>query len=152
MLGSAPSFYIYEKTFRGVSCKFAVSSAQFCLLSPLSVEQCGLRDRPCSSISVPPCLELFQGISGKGTGLADRLPLTGSGLLTDDANLALDPSNGLLTILSTNSDLNGQQNLATGEYLGTSLASLGFNGHGNFRVQARFVNVQYADDFDQFGL
>jgi regulation of enolase protein 1 (concanavalin A-like superfamily) len=94
----------------------------------------------------------IQDISGNGTGLADRLPGTGSGLLTDDANLALDPTNGLLTILSTNSDLNGQQNLATGEYLGTSLASLGFTGHGNFRVQAKFVNIQYANDFDQFGL
>ncbi|HEY7097982.1 MAG TPA: hypothetical protein VH437_14745 [Terriglobales bacterium] len=94
----------------------------------------------------------IQDISGNGTGLTDRLPGTGSGLLTDDTNLALDTTDGLLTILSTNSDLNGQRDLDTGEYLGTSLASLGFTGHGNFRVKARFVNIQYAEDFDQFGL
>ena len=94
----------------------------------------------------------LQDISGNGTGLATRLPGTGSNLLADDANLALDTTNGLLTVLSTNSDLNGQQNLGTGEYLGTSLSDLGFTGRNNFRVQAKFVNIQYAEDFDQFGL
>lgn len=91
--------------------------------------------------------------AGNGTGLTDRLPGTGSDLLADDSNMALDTDAGVLTILSTDSDLNQQRNLATGEYLGTSLASLGFTGDGNnFTVRALFNNIQYAESFDQFGL
>jgi len=90
--------------------------------------------------------------SGNGTGLLARLPGTGDALPADDPNLALDIANGWLNVLSTNSDLNGQFQLDTGEYLGVSLSDLGFTGHNNFSIQAKFQNVQYAAPFDQFGI
>ncbi len=90
--------------------------------------------------------------NGNGTGLTDRLPGTGGALPSNDPNLALNTSQGVLQITSTNSDLNGQLNMASGEYLGTRLADLGFTGSQNFSVSATFLNVQYSQDYDQFGL
>ena len=92
------------------------------------------------------------GQNGTGTGLTDRLPGTGGALPSNDPNLALNTSQGVLQITSSSSDLNGQLNMASGEYLGTRLADLGFTGSQNFSVSATFLNVQYSQDFDQFGL
>jgi regulation of enolase protein 1 (concanavalin A-like superfamily) len=101
------------------------------------------------SSSVPGTI---QDAVGNGTGLTVRLPGTGSSLPSDDPNLNLDTADGELVVTSTNSDLNGQYQLDGGEYLGSSLADLGFTGQENFKVQITVLNTQYSEDYDQFGI
>ncbi|MCU0648512.1 MAG: hypothetical protein MUF00_10985 [Gemmatimonadaceae bacterium] len=91
-------------------------------------------------------------VAGRGTGLLDRLTGTGTALPVNDPNLALDTNAGLLRIRSTNSDLNGQLGLGTGEYLGANLSRLGFTGSQDFCVSTRLRDIRYSELFDQFGL
>ncbi|MEO7363443.1 MAG: hypothetical protein ABI120_24125 [Gemmatimonadaceae bacterium] len=90
--------------------------------------------------------------SGLGTGLRDRLSGTGAAIGAADPNLQLNTSSGLLKIRSTNSDINGQLGLPSGEYLGLNLGRIGFTGSEDFCVGARFRDVRYSQIFDQFGL
>ena len=99
-----------------------------------------------------PVAGTIQDASGNGTGLTARLPGTGSSLPANDPNLALDTADGQLVVTSTDSDLNGQYQLDGGEYLGTSLADLGFTGRENFRVQITVLNTQYSENYDQAGI
>lgn len=48
--------------------------------------------------------------------------------------MSLNTVSGLLSLTSTNSDLNGQSNLGTGEYIGVQLSTLGFTGSEDFTV------------------
>ncbi len=94
----------------------------------------------------------IQDSTGQGTGLTDRLSGTGGSIATQDPNLSLDTGSGVLNITSTPSDINGQINLGLGEYLGVNLSSLGFTGSEDFSLSATFLNIQYSQAFDQFGL
>lgn len=89
---------------------------------------------------------------GRGTGLTHRLPGTGSQLDPHDANLRLVPERGQLELTTTNSDINRQVNLATGEYFGVRLAELGFRGDEDFAVSVSFVNIPALEFVGQFGL
>src|SRR5262249_11910821 len=64
--------------------------------------------------------------AGRGTGFTHRLPGTGAKLAASDANLHLDAGRGLLELTTTNSDINRQVGMPTGEYFGVRLADLGF--------------------------
>ena len=114
---------------------------------------------PCTTLSssysrnfASPVASTIGDGAGLGTGLWDRLSGTGTGLGAADANLQLNTSSGVLQIRSTNSDINGQVGLSTGEYLGLNLSRLGFTGSQDFCVGARFRDVRYSQSFDQFGL
>ena len=90
--------------------------------------------------------------SGYGTGLTHRLPGTGSHLGDRDANLTLNTTDEQLELTTTNSDINRQLGLDTGEYLGVRLAELGFTGHEDFEVQIFVPNIPALRDVGQFGL
>jgi hypothetical protein len=90
--------------------------------------------------------------TGQGTGLAVRMPGTGGSIPTNDPNLTLNTGAHTLSIAATPADLNGQGNLANGEFPGTQLSTLGFTGPQNFSVSATFQNVQYASNYQQFGV
>ena len=89
---------------------------------------------------------------GRGTGLTHRLPGTGAALGPHDPNLKLVPERGQLELTTTNSDINRQVNLPTGEYLGVRLADLGFRGDEDFAVSVWFVNIPALEFVGQFGL
>ena len=72
---------------------------------------------------------------GHGIGLSARLPGTGTGLPVRDPNLWLCPERRALELTTTRSDLNTQERLWTGEYLGVRLADLGFHGQRRLRDQ-----------------
>ncbi len=94
----------------------------------------------------------IQDASGNGTGLTARLSGTGASLPAHDPNLVLNTGAGTLSIAATPADLNGGGNIANGEILGTNLNTLGYIGTGNFSVSATFANVQYANNYQQFGV
>lgn len=87
-----------------------------------------------------------------GTGFTTRLDGTGSAFGASDSQLELDQAAGVLRMESTNSNLNGQANLANGVYPGIRLSSLGFTGSEDFCVSAKFTDVRYERIFDQFGV
>jgi FecR protein len=87
-----------------------------------------------------------------GTGLTHRLPGTGGKLGARDANLRLDPDNGHLSLLTTNSDINQQVNMDRGEYLGVRLADLGFTGSEDFAVTVAIPKIPALPHVGQFGL
>jgi hypothetical protein len=89
---------------------------------------------------------------GLGTGLTHRLPGTGSRLGERDANLVLDPDKGQLALTTTNSDINRQVGMTTGEYLGVRLADLGFTGTEDFAVTVAIPNIPALPRVGQFGL
>lgn len=99
-----------------------------------------------------PVAGTIRAADGSGTGFTARLPGTGGSLPANDPNLSLDTAAGLLKITSTRSDLNGQQGLGVGEYLGTRLTALGYTGAEDFSVSATFRGAAYNQNFDQFGL
>jgi hypothetical protein len=89
---------------------------------------------------------------GQGTGLACRLPRTGSSLPERDPNLRLLPEARALQLTTTRSDLNTQENMPTGEYLGFRLADLGFTGPEDFEISATIPNIPGLKVVGQFGL
>jgi hypothetical protein len=90
--------------------------------------------------------------SGFGTGFTHRLPGTGGSLPKQDPNLQLFPEGGRFRLKTTQSDLNGQETLGQGEYIGIRLADLGFTGSEDFAVSAEFTDAPALEEVDQFGL
>jgi FecR protein len=88
---------------------------------------------------------------GQGTGFALRLPGTGGGLPVRDPNLRLNPDRGL-EMTTTNSDINLQVGLRTGEYFGLQLADLGFTGKEDFEIAADFPHIPALRRVGQFGV
>jgi hypothetical protein len=110
---------------------------------------------------VPRCLDLdFRNpIPGSlndkaelGTGLTHRLPGTGARLPAPDPNLRLDLAKGHLEITTTESDVNTQFKIETGEYPGVRLADLGFTGDEDFSVTASLPDIPALAFIGQFGL
>lgn len=89
---------------------------------------------------------------GFGTGLTYRLPGTGAALAEADPNLAVSAADGRLELTTSRSDINGQQGLPTGEYLGVRLADLGFTGPEDFEVAVFIPNIPALQSVGQFGL
>ena len=89
---------------------------------------------------------------GRGIGLTHRLPGTGSALLERDANLNLSPERRALELTTTRSDLNTQDRMPTGEYLGFRLADLGFTGKEDFEISASIPNIPGLKVVGQFGV
>jgi hypothetical protein len=90
--------------------------------------------------------------SGLGIGLSHRLPGTGAALPESDPNLRLLPERKALELTTTRSDLNTQENMPTGEYLGFRLAELGFTGIEDFQISATMPNIPGMAVVGQFGL
>jgi hypothetical protein len=89
---------------------------------------------------------------GRGTGLTHRLPGTGSELAARDPNLRLFPDRHALELTTTRSDLNTQDMLPTGEYLGFRLADLGFTGKEDFEISTLIADIPGLKVVGQFGL
>jgi hypothetical protein len=89
---------------------------------------------------------------GHGTGLTHRLPGTGGQFGARDANLTLDTAQRQLALTTTNSDINRQVGMATGEYLGVRLADLGFTGKEDFAVAVALPKIPALQSVGQFGL
>ncbi len=90
--------------------------------------------------------------SGRGIGLTHRLPGTGSALQDRDPNLRLCPDRRALELTTTRSDLNTQDRMPTGEYLGFRLTDLGFTGKEDFEISASIPNIPGLKVVGQFGL
>ncbi|WP_338286972.1 hypothetical protein [Luteolibacter sp. LG18] len=90
--------------------------------------------------------------AGTGVGFDTRLPGTGTTLAANDPNLVLDTLNGTLRMTTTNSDLNGQNNLGEAEMIGIRLSSLGFTGTQDFKARAKFINLPATAGADQIGI
>jgi hypothetical protein len=91
-------------------------------------------------------------IEGRGIGLTHRLPGTGSSLPQRDPNLRLRPDRRALELTTTRSDLNTQDRMPTGEYMGFRLAELGFTGKEDFEISATIPNIPGLKVVGQFGL
>jgi FecR protein len=91
-------------------------------------------------------------LEGRGIGLSQRLPGTGSELPVRDPNLQLRPDRQALELTTTRSDLNTQERLPTGEYLGVLLSELGFTGREDFEISATILNIPGLKEVGQFGL
>ncbi len=89
---------------------------------------------------------------GRGTGLTRRLPGTGSLFPERDPNLRLRPDRHALELTTTRSDLNTQERMPTGEYVGFRLADLGFTGKEDFEISATIPNIPGLKVVGQFGL
>jgi hypothetical protein len=89
---------------------------------------------------------------GRGIGLTHRLPGTGADLPGRDPNLRLRTDRGALELTTTRSDINTQDRLATGEYLGVRLRDLGFNGAEDFEIRATIPRIPGLKEVGQFGL
>ncbi len=89
---------------------------------------------------------------GRGTGLTTRLPGTGAALPQRDPNLRLVPDRSALELTTTRSDLNTQELMPTGEYLGFRLADLGFTGKEDFEISASIPKIPGLAVVGQFGL
>ena len=89
---------------------------------------------------------------GRGIGLSRRLPGTGTDLPEHDLNLRLRPDRRAFELTTTRSDLNTQERLATGEYLGLRLAELGFTGQEDFEISATIPDIPSLKEVGQFGL
>ncbi len=101
------------------------------------------------SRSVPGTLE---DARGQGIGLTHRLPGTGAAFGARDANLRLRTDDKALELTTTRSDLNTQERIATGEYLGFRLRDLGFTGAEDFELSATILNIPGLKQVGQFGL
>ncbi|HEX5271155.1 MAG TPA: FecR domain-containing protein [Gemmataceae bacterium] len=94
----------------------------------------------------------LQDRAGRGTGLTHRLPGTGRRLAASDDNLLLDTDAGQLSLTTTNSDINHQFHMGSGEYLGVRLADLGFTGPEDFAVTVAIPKIPALKRVGQFGL
>jgi hypothetical protein len=90
--------------------------------------------------------------AGLGTGLTHRLPGTGSAFPGDDPNLRLRLDRRALELTTTRSDLNTQERMDTGEYVGVRLADLGLTGREDFEISATFTDIPRLTQVGQFGL
>ena len=90
--------------------------------------------------------------AGNGTGFTTRLPGTGGSIAVNDPNFTLNPGSGTLTWRTVASDLNGQGNLAAGDYMGFPLSAAGVTLNQDFTVSATFRNLQFGLNFDQIGI
>jgi len=88
---------------------------------------------------------------GRGTGFTQRLPDTGGGLQSNDANLRLVPGGGL-AVTATNSDLNTRFRLDQGEFPGVRLSDLGFTGVEDFEVAFTAAVIPALGFVGQFGV
>jgi hypothetical protein len=98
---------------------------------------------------VPASLE---DADGRGIGLTHRLPGTGTALARYDPNLHLETRSRLLKLTTTRSDLNTQDGMPTGEYLGVRLSDLGFTGREDFEFSATIPKIPRLDVVGQFGV
>jgi hypothetical protein len=89
---------------------------------------------------------------GRGIGLTHRLRGTGSSLPERDPNLVLNTARTALELTTTRSDLNTQDHMATGEYLGFRLADLGFTGKEDFEISTSIRKIPGLKVVGQFGL
>ena len=94
----------------------------------------------------------LQDSQGQGVGLTHRLPGTGTALPLRDPNLHLDSSQQVLLLTTTRSDLNTQDRMPTGEYLGCRLSDLGFTGPEDFEISTTIPKIPGLDVVGQFGL
>jgi FecR protein len=94
----------------------------------------------------------LQDVQGRGIGLTHRLPGTGTALSVRDPNLRLDPPQRVLLLTTTRSDLNTQDRMPTGEYLGVRLSDLGFTGPEDFEISTTIPKIPGLDVVGQFGL
>ena len=92
------------------------------------------------------------GRGGRGTGLTDRLPGTGAAIPALDPNLVLDPESRILRLTTTRSDLNTQDHMPSGEYLGFRLDDLGLSGRDDFEISTTIPKIPGLDVVGQFGL
>jgi ferric-dicitrate binding protein FerR (iron transport regulator) len=99
-----------------------------------------------------PAAGTLRDASGRGTGLTHRLPGTGGAMPAQDENLRLVPGRGVLELTTTRSDINTQQGMPTGEYLGFRLSDLGFSGSEDFAIAATIPNIPGLETVGQFGL
>jgi hypothetical protein len=89
---------------------------------------------------------------GRGIGLTHRLPGTGADLPDHDPNLLLRADRRALELTTTRSDINTQDRMPTGEYLGVRLRDLGFTGPEDFEVRATIPRIPGLNVVGQFGL
>jgi hypothetical protein len=89
---------------------------------------------------------------GRGVGFSHRLPGTGGALPARDPNIRLQPDEHCLELTTTRSDINTQEGMPTGEYLGVRLADLGFTGKEDFEISATIHNIPGLKVVGQFGL
>ncbi len=89
---------------------------------------------------------------GRGIGLTHRLPGTGGNLPGSDPNLRLRPDRRALELTTTRSDINTQDRMPTGEYLGVRLSDLGFTGAEDFEIRVTLPNIPGLSVVGQFGL
>ena len=89
---------------------------------------------------------------GRGIGLTHRLPGTGGKLPGSDPNLRLRPERQALELTTTRSDINTQDRMPTGEYLGVRLSDLGFTGAEDFEIRVTLPNIPGLSAVGQFGL
>jgi hypothetical protein len=94
----------------------------------------------------------IRDVNGLVIGLTHRLPGTGSALPLFDSNLRLRSDRNALELTTTRSDLNTQEHMLTGEYLGFRLADLGFTGKEDFEISATIPNIPGLKVVGQFGL
>jgi hypothetical protein len=94
----------------------------------------------------------IRDFAGRGIGVTHRLPGTGAALALNDPNLRLDSDNAALQLTTTRSDLNTQDRMPTGEYLGIRLADLGFTGREDFEISTTIPKIPGLDVVGQFGL
>ena len=99
-----------------------------------------------------PLAGTLRDADGRGIGLTHRLPHTGSDLPGSDPNLRLRPDRRALELTTTRSDLNTQDRMSTGEYLGVRLSDLGFTGIEDFEIRATIPNIPGLNVVGQFGL
>jgi regulation of enolase protein 1 (concanavalin A-like superfamily) len=91
---------------------------------------------------------------GNGIGLPVRLNGTGSAYPggTDDPNLLIDTSSGVLNITSPTCDFNGQLDMPAAEAVGFNLSSIGFTGTQDFTVTGLLTNSIVGENYDQAGI
>jgi hypothetical protein len=94
----------------------------------------------------------LQDAQGRGIGLTHRLPGTGTALPVRDPNVILDLAQRILFLTTTRSDLNTQDHMPTGEYLGACLSDLGFTGRENFEISTTIPRIPGLEEVGQFGL
>src|SRR5207253_641779 len=66
--------------------------------------------------------------------------------------LRLRPDRCALELITTRSDINTQDRMSTGEYLGVRLSDLGFTGTEDFEISATIPNIPGLKVVGQFGL
>jgi hypothetical protein len=90
--------------------------------------------------------------NGNGIGLTRRLRGTGDDLPELDPNLRLNIDRQALELTTTRSDINTQDGMGTGEYLGVRLRDLGFTGTEDFEIRATIPSIPGLRVVGQFGL